>query len=51
MLRVAATREGPLALRLREGAQYFQEGPTYYRGSVKGIGAQNRFIKLEARFL
>ena len=28
------SRVGPLALRLREGAHYFQEGPTYYWGSV-----------------
>ena len=26
MLRGAASRVGPLALRLREGARYFQEG-------------------------
>ena len=32
VLRVATTRVGPLALRLREGFYYFQEGSTYYGG-------------------
>ena len=32
MLRGAASRVGPLALRLREGGCYFQEDPTYYGG-------------------
>ena len=32
MLRGAASRVGPLALRLREGARYFQEGAHLKRG-------------------
>ena len=31
MLRLAASRVRPLGPRLREGAHYFQEGPTCYR--------------------
>ena len=34
MLRGAASRVGTLALRLRKGAHYFQEDPTYYGGLV-----------------
>ena len=33
MVRVAACKVGPLELR----AYYFQEGPTYHRGSVNDI--------------
>ena len=34
MLREAASRVGPLTLRLREGAHYFEEDPTHYGGLV-----------------
>ena len=32
----SSSRVGHLALRLREGAHYFQEGPTYYSGGGGG---------------
>ena len=38
MLRGAASRVGPLALRLRGGAHYFQEDPTHYGGWGGGVG-------------
>ena len=37
MLRGATSRVGPLALRLREGARFFQEDPTCYGWGGGGL--------------
>ena len=51
MLRVAASRVPLLTLRLREGAHYFQAGPTYYGGVGKryytGMGFSKIFTQME----